>query len=71
MPSMWKVALDERSTVITFNDCQLLPNWKLLTLIIIITICVFIMKEHSLFQYDALDVKKHICSSDSDHINNS
>ena len=29
------------------------------------------MTEHSLFVYDVLNVKKHICSSVSDHIDNS
>ena len=36
-----------------------------------LTICVFNIPEHSLFLYDVLNIKKHICRSDSDHIDNS
>ena len=36
-----------------------------------LTICVFDIIEHSLFLYDILTVMKHICSSTSDHTDNS
>ena len=32
--------------------------------------CVFNITEHRLFLYDVLNVKKHICHSVSDHIDN-
>ena len=36
-----------------------------------LTICVFNITEHCLFLYGVLNIKKHICSSVSDHIDNS
>ena len=36
-----------------------------------VTICVFNIIEHCLFLYDVLNVKKYICSSVSDYIDNS
>ena len=36
-----------------------------------LTICVFNIAEHHLFLYDVLNVKKHICRSINDHIDNS
>ena len=46
-------------------------SWNLILEQYYLKICVFNITEHCLFLYDVLNVKNHICSSVSDHIDNS